>query len=65
MLQQNDLAHCEDFLYQHYGKSKLDEEDLKAAFSYFQKALQIRLEKGNEELIRSTKLSIQHCSSCL
>ncbi|PEI91554.1 hypothetical protein CN679_13870 [Bacillus pseudomycoides] len=65
MLQQNDLAHYEDFLYQHYGKSKLDEGDLKAAFSYFQKALQIRLEKGNEELIRSTKLCIQHCSSCL
>ncbi|MED1089344.1 hypothetical protein [Bacillus paramycoides] len=53
----------EDFLYQHYGKIKLDEGDLHTALSYFQKALQIRLQKGNEELIRSTKMCIEYCMS--
>ncbi|CAI8750012.1 hypothetical protein [Bacillus pseudomycoides] len=65
MLHQNDLTNYEDFLYQHYGKSKLDEGDLNVALPYFQKALQIRMKKGNEELIRSTELCIQHCSSRL
>lgn len=65
MLQQNDLTHYEDFLYQHYGKSKLDEGDSNTALTYFQKALQIRVEKGNEELIQSTELCIQYCFSHL
>lgn len=65
MLHQNALTNYEDFLYQHYGKSKLDEGDLNVALPYFQKALQIRMKKGNEELIRSTELCIQHCSSRL
>ncbi|EMI9089989.1 hypothetical protein COD05_22135 [Bacillus cereus] len=52
-----------DFFYQHYGKSKLDEGDFHTALTYFQKALQIRLQKGNEELIHSTKLCIAYCMS--
>ncbi|MDC7975660.1 MULTISPECIES: hypothetical protein [Bacillus] len=58
-----DLPIYEDFFYQHYGKSKLDEGDFHTALSYFQKALQIRLQKGNEELIHSTKLCITYCIS--
>ncbi|OJE42252.1 hypothetical protein BAQ47_07455 [Bacillus tropicus] len=52
-----------DFFYQHYGKSKLDEGYFHTALTYFQKALQIRLQKGNEELIHSTKLCIAYCMS--
>ncbi|KAA0749617.1 hypothetical protein DN389_03360 [Bacillus sp. AY3-1] len=58
-----DLPAYEDFFYQHYGKSKLDEGYFHTALSYFQKALQIRLQKGNEELIHSTKLCITYCMS--
>ncbi|HDR6316757.1 TPA: hypothetical protein QCU53_003549 [Bacillus thuringiensis] len=54
----------EDFFYQHYGKSKLDEGDFHTALTYFQRTLQIRLQKGNEELIHSTKLCIAYCMSC-
>ncbi|EEK81876.1 hypothetical protein bcere0010_45440 [Bacillus cereus ATCC 4342] len=58
-----DLPAYEDFFYQHYGKSKLDEGDFQTALTCFQKALQIRLQKGNEELIHSTKLCIAYCMS--
>ncbi|MEC2921586.1 hypothetical protein [Bacillus tropicus] len=58
-----DLPAYEDFFYQHYGKSKLDEGDFHTALTCFQKALQIRLQKGNEELIHSTTLCIEHCMS--
>lgn len=58
-----DLPAYEDFFYQHYGKSKLDEGDFHTALTCFQKALQIRLQKGNEELIHSTKLCITYCMS--
>ena len=58
-----DLPAYEDFFYQHYGKSKLDEGDFQTALTCFQKALQIRLQKGNEELIHSTTLCIEHCMS--
>ncbi|WP_439874340.1 hypothetical protein ACSLGG_23635 [Bacillus mycoides] len=58
-----DFPAYEDFFYQHYGKRKLDEGDFHTALSYFQKALQIRLQKGNEELIHSTKLCITYCMS--
>ena len=58
-----DLPAYEDFFYQHYGKSKLDEGDFQTALTCFQKALQIRLQKGDEELIHSTKLCIAYCMS--
>ncbi|OQR53679.1 hypothetical protein [Bacillus sp. CDB3] len=57
------LPAYEDFFYQHYGKSKLDEGYFHTALSYFQKALKIRLRKGNEELIHSTKFCIEYCMS--
>ncbi|KFM99541.1 hypothetical protein D0U04_04500 [Bacillus clarus] len=57
------LPAYEDFFYQHYGKIKLDEGYFHIALFYFQKALQIRLQKGNEELIHSTKLCIGYCMS--
>ncbi|QWI51672.1 hypothetical protein EXW56_23170 [Bacillus mycoides] len=46
-----------------YVKSKLDEGDFHTALTYFQKALQIRIQKGNEALIHSTKLCIAYCMS--
>ncbi|MFV8520510.1 hypothetical protein ABEX39_20265 [Bacillus albus] len=60
-----DFPTYEDFFYQHYGKSKLDEGDFHTALPCFQKALQVRLQKGDEELIHSTKLCITYCISHL
>ncbi|WP_374015829.1 tetratricopeptide repeat protein [Paenibacillus thiaminolyticus] len=48
----------EDFLYQHFGKNKFDQEQYEEALIHFNKALQIRLNKGNQELIQSTTLAI-------
>ncbi len=47
-----------DFAYQHYGKSLFDQARYQEAVSFFQKALDIRLQKGDEELISSTQLAI-------
>ncbi|WP_131100895.1 hypothetical protein [Bacillus sp. SYJ] len=58
-----DLPAYEDFFYQHYGKSKLDKGHFQTALTCFQKALQIRLQKEDEELIHSTKLCIAYCMS--
>ena len=60
-----DFPTYEDFFYQHYGKSKLDEGDFHTTLTCFQKALQVRLQKGDEELIHSTKLCITYCISHL
>lgn len=65
LLQQNELAVYKDFFYQHYGKCKIDEGDISTAFTYFQRALQIRLKKGDQELIDSTEQCIQYCRSLL
>ncbi|MGG4397413.1 hypothetical protein ABEX25_24200 [Paenibacillus thiaminolyticus] len=43
----------EDFLYQHFGKNKFDQEQYEEALIYFYKALQLRLNKGNQERIDS------------
>jgi tetratricopeptide (TPR) repeat protein len=47
-----------DFAYQHYGKSLFDQARYAEAVSFFQKALDIRLQKGEKELIESTKIAI-------
>ncbi|WP_035436109.1 tetratricopeptide repeat protein [Bacillus sp. UNC322MFChir4.1] len=65
LLQQNELTTYEDFFYQHYGKCKIDEGNISTALTYFQKALQIRVKKGDQELIRSTEQCIQYCRSVL
>ena len=43
-----------DFAYQHYGKSLYEQGKYESAAYYFKKALAIRIEKNNYELIRST-----------
>jgi tetratricopeptide (TPR) repeat protein len=50
-----ELAGHLDFAYQHYGRSLLDQARYEEAEATFQKALQIRLSKGDEELIESTQ----------
>ncbi len=50
-----------DFLYQHYGKCRLDQGDVVTARFYFQLALSIRKQKGDLDLISSTKKAIQYC----
>ncbi|TYR81813.1 tetratricopeptide repeat protein [Priestia megaterium] len=60
---QNDssLHTYEDFVYQHYGKCLLDQKNVSKAHHYFQHALEIRLKKGNKELIESTNSCIRLC----
>lgn len=50
-----------DFLYQHYAKCKFDEGKYDAAYSLFQVALRVRIDKGNYHLIRSTEACIKRC----
>lgn len=50
-----------DFVYQHYGKNLFDQSEYQLALKYFEKALRIRGEKGNQELIDSTEYAINIC----
>jgi tetratricopeptide (TPR) repeat protein len=57
----SDNQHCLhllDFVYQHYGKSKFDQKDYIKALELFEKAFEIRVEKDNQELIKSTEHAI-------
>lgn len=56
-----DLHIYEDFVYQHYGKCLLDQRIVSRAHHYFQRALEIRLKKGDKELIESTNSCIRLC----
>lgn len=46
-----------DFAYQHMGKSKFDQGDYARAAKFFQRALNIRKEKGDPDLIASSTLA--------
>lgn len=50
---------CLDFAYQHAGKNKFDQGKYIEAHDFFQKALQLRLIKNNQELIESNQLALQ------
>lgn len=52
------LTHYLDFAYQHFGKSKFDQNQYDDAQRYFQHALELRQQKGDRELVASTKLAI-------
>ncbi|MBB6448099.1 tetratricopeptide (TPR) repeat protein [Geomicrobium halophilum] len=54
-----------DFAYQHYGKSKFDQEDYHEALELFQQALTIRRKKGDYGLIQSTQQAILQTKECL
>lgn len=47
-----------DFAYQHKGKCLLELGQTTLALGYFQKAMQIRMEKGDPSLIESTQRAI-------
>lgn len=51
-----------DFVFQHYGKCLLEMNYLEKAETLFLKALEIRLAKGDLELIESTQKAL-HCLS--
>lgn len=48
-----------DFIYQHQGKNQFDQQHYETALSYFQKALDLRKRKGEQELIQSTILALE------
>ncbi|WP_059170524.1 tetratricopeptide repeat protein [Bacillus sp. FJAT-27445] len=52
-----------DFLYQHQGKNLFEQQNYELAAVFFEKALVIRMEKGNEELIVSTRHALEVCSN--
>ena len=49
-----------DFAYQHKGKCLLELEDISQASEYFQKAMELRIKKGDVSLIASTQLAIDY-----
>lgn len=53
-----ELDFYRDFIFQHKGKILFDLENYEEALSYFYRALEIRILKNNEELIKSTKLAV-------
>ena len=50
-----------DFAYQHLGKCKFESGNYPMALKYFESALALRLEKGDEGLIESSKMGIEKC----
>ncbi|GAB4189021.1 MAG: hypothetical protein Fur006_29980 [Coleofasciculaceae cyanobacterium] len=48
-----------DFVFQHAGKSKFDQGRYATAQKYFQRALAIRLSKGDSSLIESTQFALK------
>lgn len=50
-----------DFVYQHSGKNHFDQKEFKIALSFFEKALDLRHDSNNEELITSTETAIEAC----
>ena len=57
-IEKGSFKNYEDFLFQHIGKNKFDQNNYEEALYYFNKAIMIRLEKGDQELIDSTNLAI-------
>jgi tetratricopeptide (TPR) repeat protein len=47
-----------NFVYQHLGKCKFDQAKYEAAQYYFNKALELRQQKGDRSLIDSTRLAL-------
>ncbi|WP_245849971.1 tetratricopeptide repeat protein [Shouchella clausii] len=54
-----------DFVYQHYAKNLFDQENYDLAISYFHKALNLRIQKGQKDLIESTEYAIHICKGKL
>lgn len=54
-----DLTDYIDFACQHYGKSLFDQGQYEEADAMFRRALDIRMSKGDRDLIESTQLALQ------
>lgn len=54
-----DYTEYKDFVYQHQGKNLFDQEQYREALDYFHKALELRQDNRNNELINSTKTAIE------
>ena len=54
-----------DFVFQHRGKYYFDQGNFELAKEYFLKALALRKEKGNSELINSTEFALEVTSKLL
>lgn len=54
-----------DFVYQHLGKCYFDQNRFQKALLNFERALEIRNKKQNQELIDSTELAIRICKAKL
>jgi len=59
ILKGDNFTNYEDFYFQHLGKLFFDKDDFKSALSCFEKALQLRIKKGDRELIASTEFAIE------
>jgi tetratricopeptide (TPR) repeat protein len=59
------IASYLDFAYQHMGKCKFDRRQYKEALYYFEQALVLRGDKGDNSLVDSTQLAIDVASRCL
>lgn len=51
-----------DFVYQHKGKNDFDQGEFGLAIEMFNRALQLRLSKGDEELINSTQFALDQAN---
>ncbi|MFD1360947.1 tetratricopeptide repeat protein [Lentibacillus salinarum] len=60
-----DYTQYKDFAYQHQGKNLFDQEKYREALDYFQKALELRKDHRNSELIHSTETAIEACEKKL
>ena len=49
------------FAYQHIGKLMLDTGDPASALGYFESALELRIHKGDKNLIESSQMGIRKC----
>ncbi|MGY0691902.1 tetratricopeptide repeat protein [Virgibacillus sp. FSP13] len=58
----SDYTYFLDFVYQHCGKNEFDQKSFPEALSFFEKALELRLEKGDQELISQTESAIEACN---
>lgn len=56
---QRHLPELLDFAYQHAGKNQFDQQHYVQAAELFERALQIRLEKGESELIDSSWIALE------
>ncbi|WP_010529111.1 tetratricopeptide repeat protein [Lentibacillus jeotgali] len=60
-----DYAEYQDFAYQHQGKNLFDQKQYREALDYFHKALELRADDRNSELIKSTETAIETCQKIL